>query len=112
MAISAGLDCLTSLTRAAYGQARQPGEAEATFLQRTAKLAVPEGTCGEDSKASMDWEAGAHAGKVMCYVDADGAAVLEWTYGDVPVMGIAHRRDGDQMELWAWWRSIGRLLSR
>ena len=44
----------------------------------------------------------------------DGAesAVIEWSYDDADIYAIASRLDGDMEALLAWWRDVGRLLSR
>lgn len=110
--ISAGLTCLTDLTRVVYWRAISPSEIDAIFIQRISKGGAAEGDCSLGSRAWQTWEVGPHAGKLYCYTNSDGEAVLEWTFGYEPVYASASRRDGDTAALYAWWRDVGRLMSR
>ena len=111
-AVSFGLTCLTNLTRVVFWQASgDQGGAEELFFNLIVRRSIEAGSCGSGGRAFEAWEAGAHAGHVMCF-EVEGAAVVEWTFADANVYAIASRRDGDGRELYAWWRETGRLLGR
>jgi class 3 adenylate cyclase len=110
--IESGLTCLTKLVRVVYWQAASPAAVDAIFVQRTAKREVQQGSCEESSQAWETWSAGAYEGKLRCASTEGEPAAIEWTYGQTPIYAFATRRDGDADALLAWWREIGRLLSR
>jgi class 3 adenylate cyclase len=113
IAMQAGLSCLTQGNRVHFWHAFAAQNIDASFAIKIGKWGVPQGTCATGTGRVWEtWQAGAHAGKLLCHTTTDGRAVLEWTYGDEPIYAIAERRDGDRGALLAWWREDGRLLSR
>lgn len=71
---------------------------------------IPRGDCSSDAAAAYDrWELGDLGGWLLCR-EAFGDAILQWTYDESPVYGIAVRRDGDRSALLRWWTAEARLL--
>ncbi len=113
LTVTAGLTCFIDLNRVLYWNAIGPANVDAVFARRIAVLGVQVGNCAETAGRYWEtWEAGAHAGKLVCYTNADGAAVLEWTYGNEAIYAVATRRNGDAAALYAWWRQTGRIMGR
>lgn len=110
LSVVAGLSCISGQTRVHYWQAASAADVDAIFAQEVGRLGLPAGECGPQSRVWQSWELGANRGKVLCY--AASASRLMWTFGDVPLLVSATRRDGDFDALLEWWRDVGRLLSR
>jgi class 3 adenylate cyclase len=109
--ITAGLSCLTQITRLTYWESSSASDVDAMFTQRIAKRSVPRGTCEEGQTTAWEtWESATGAGRLVCSAAPGGSAALEWTYDDMPIYVAAVRRDGDLGALLAWWRQIGRHI--
>jgi len=111
--VRAGISCLTGSTRVTYWlKAYHPGiTSEDLFFSLVIKRSLEEGSCVARHRAFEAWEAGAHSGHLMCFPRGE-SAVLEWSYDDADIYASASRLDGDMEALLAWWRDVGRLLSR
>jgi class 3 adenylate cyclase len=70
---------------------------------------VPGGDCAVGTPAVGRWSFGGSEGLLLCR-ELYGDAVLEWTYDGRPILGVASRRDGDHVKLYAWWRGNARFL--
>jgi class 3 adenylate cyclase len=113
LGVRAGVSCLSGLNRVIVWQASSsPGGADELFFSLVLKRSVDEGSCETQSRVYASWSAGAHTGHVMCYINAEGSAVLEWSYAAANIYAIATRRDGSSRELYRWWLDVGRLMSR
>jgi class 3 adenylate cyclase len=112
MPVVAGLSCLLDTTRVVYWQAPDAQSIESIFYQHVGARGIAAGDCSETPDVWGPWSSGANSGLVACSFTEGTAAAIEWTYGDDPLYATAVRRDGDPEELYAWWRDIGRLLSR
>jgi class 3 adenylate cyclase len=113
LVVVAGVNCLTGVTRVVYWQGVRGDDIDSAFAREVGILRVLLGVCGEQSRAWQQWELGVYSGKLLCYSAPE--TVLEWTYGEEPILAIATRRTadpGDFADFMAWWRDIGRLLSR
>jgi hypothetical protein len=114
----AGLDCLVDGIRVHYWQASGSGAQQAfigyasdLLLNTAERLSLSTGDCATQSRVYGPWEAGAHAGMVLCYVTSDGA-VIAWTFDEENIYATARRRYGGSSEVYRWWVETGRLLSR
>jgi class 3 adenylate cyclase len=114
--VRAGVTCLTDGTRVFYWQGADSGSilssAYALFFDAAARLSIHEGDCATASGVRAAWDAGLHSGQVLCYVNADGDAVIEWTFDDANIYAVARRRDAETSDLYDWWADVGRRLRR
>jgi len=110
LVVVAGVTCITGVTRVVYWEGVRADDVDSAFVREVGNLRLVHGVCGERSRAWQEWRAGAFSGKLLCY--SASQTVLEWTYGEEPILAIATRRAGDFDAFVAWWAEIGRLLSR
>lgn len=113
LVVVAGVTCLTGVTRVVYWVGVRGDDVDSAFAREVGNLRVAHGVCGEQSRAWQEWELGVYSGKLLCYSAPE--ALLEWTYGEEPILAVATRRVGDAgdfADFMAWWRNVGRLLSR
>jgi class 3 adenylate cyclase len=71
--------------------------------------ALVRGDCSSQVSAYDRWALGDAGGWLLCRED-HGDAVIEWSYDDRSIYGIAVRRDGDLSALLRWWSAEARLL--
>ena len=114
----AGLECLVDGIRVHYWQASGSGGFQAhigyasdLLLNTARRLSLSAGDCAGQSRVYGPWEAGAHAGMVLCYVASNGA-VIAWTFEEENIYATARLRSGSSSELYRWWLETGRLLGR
>ena len=81
----------------------------ALIANRAGTLGLPRGDCSTQVVAYDRWALGDLGGWLLCRVD-EGDAVIEWSYDDRPILGMAVRRDGDLVSLLGWWTAEARLL--
>jgi class 3 adenylate cyclase len=81
----------------------------ALIANRAGSLGIPSGDCSTQNVGYDRWTLGDLGGWLLCRVD-DGDAVIEWSYDDRPILGMALRRDGDLAALLRWWTAEARLL--
>jgi len=110
LVVVAGVTCITGVTRVVYWEGVRADDVDSAFVREVGNLRLVHGVCGQRSRAWQEWRAGAFSGKLLCY--SASQTVLEWTYGEEPILAIATRRAGDFDAFVAWWAEIGRLLSR
>lgn len=114
----AGLDCLVDGIRVQYWQASGSGAHQAHIgyasdlvLNTAQRLSLTAGDCATQGSVYGPWEAGAHAGSVLCYVASDGA-VIAWSFDEENIYAIARLRNASSSEIYRWWLETGRLLGR
>jgi class 3 adenylate cyclase len=114
----AGLDCLVDGIRVQYWQAVGSGGSSAhigfasdLFFNTVRRLSLTSGDCATQSQVHEPWEAGAHDGRLLCYVGTDGP-VIAWTFDEQNIYATARLRSGSSSELYTWWLDTGRLLGR
>jgi class 3 adenylate cyclase len=100
VSVDAGVRCET------YGIAGVELPA-ALILNKASALARDE--CSSQGSAYERWALGDAGGWLLCRED-HGDAVIEWSYDDQSIYGIAVRRDGDLSALLRWWSAEARLL--
>lgn len=61
-----------------------------------------DGKCSVDKDVRSTWE----EGRLACYLNANNAAVLLYTYTKTGIEIIAVRKDGDRAALYDWWHDI------
>jgi len=110
LVVVAGVTCLSGVTRVVYWEGVRADDVDSAFVRDVGNLQLVHGLCGEESRAWQEWNFGAYSGKLLCY--SASHTLLEWTFGQEPILAIATRRAGDFDDFMAWWRDIGRLLSR
>ena len=110
LTVVAGVTCITGVTRVYFWEGRRADDIDSAFTREVGILRLAHGDCGEQSRAWQEWEFGAYSGKLLCYSASE--TLLEWTYGDEPILATATRRGGDFDDFMAWWRQMGVLLSR
>jgi hypothetical protein len=82
----------------------------ALIANRAGTLGISQGDCATQNVAYDRWALGDLGGRLLCRED-EGDAVIEWSYDDYPILGMAARRDGDLQSLLRWWTAEARLLA-
>ncbi|MCU1594506.1 MAG: serine/threonine protein kinase [Frankiales bacterium] len=78
-----------------------PAHLEQDFTE-SYRARYPDGKCSVDEGVTSTWE----EGRLACYLNANGAAVLLSTYSKAGVEILDVRQDGDRAALYDWWRDI------
>lgn len=74
---------------------------------RPPNISLRQGSCQEYAAAEGSWNqyGGESLGVMRCFVDAKGAAWLQWTNTNLSILSVAKRNDGNQRVLNQWWAS-------
>ncbi len=95
------VDCLASkpgadeiLVSQWSGPAAMAADFQANYAAR-----LPDGTCRSMTEVRSTWE----SGRLACYTNSGGAAVLLYEYDKTGLQVLALRKDGDRVQLYDWW---------
>lgn len=77
-----------------------PASMAADFQENYAAR-LPDGTCRSMTEVRSTWE----SGRLACYTNSAGAAVLLYEYERTGLQVLALRTDGNRVQLYDWWHA-------